>query len=228
MPTQTSTINIATLRLRLAEPLRAGQAPALRGFFGNQFEDELFMHNHEPDGKPIYQYPRVQYKILRGHAYLIGINEGSELLQKLWLDIDQTKIGNETLEVLESTLETETTSIEHSHEPIEYQFKTPWIALNQKNFAEYTKTRNQKLRREKLESTVVGNTLGMCKSLDLPRFTPDQYITADCTRLTSIKTTLKGKGMIGFIGKFTINLHLPNHLGLGKSVSRGFGTIERS
>lgn len=226
--TNTSTITISKLRLRLGQPLRAGQAPALRGFFGNQFEDQVYMHNHQPDGEPIYQYPRVQYKVLAGDAILLGVNEGSQLLQKLWLDIDQTKIGSKKLYVLESSLQTETSEIEYLPEPIEYQFKTPWIALNQRNFTQYTKTQNQKIRREKLEKTIVGNTLGMCKSLDLPRFTPDQYITADCSHLTSIKTTLKGKGMIGFIGKFTINLHLPNHLGLGKSTSRGFGTIERS
>ena len=72
--------------------------------------------------------------------------------------------------------------------------------------------------------TLVGNCLGMCIPLGIH---VDDRITADCSGLHSIKTTLKGQGMIGFIGTFSINLHLPNHLGLGKSVSRGFGTIER-
>ena len=50
------TITTATLHLKLARPLRAGEAPALRGFFGRRFEDEIYMHNHQPDGKPIYLY----------------------------------------------------------------------------------------------------------------------------------------------------------------------------
>ncbi len=33
--------------------------------------------------------------------------------------------------------------------------------------------------------------------------------------------------MIGFVGTFRINFHIPDHAGLGKSVSRGFGTVER-
>ena len=49
-------------------------------------------------------------------------------------------------------------------------------------------------------------------------------ISADCRGLTSIKTTVNGNGMIGFIGKFSINLELPEYIGLGKSVWRGFGT----
>jgi len=31
--------------------------------------------------------------------------------------------------------------------------------------------------------------------------------------------------MIGFLGKFQVNFNIPDYLGLGKSVSRGFGTI---
>ena len=215
---------LTKLRMQLARPLRTGEAPALRGFFGRQFEAEVLLHNHGSNDQLIYQYPRVQFKVLDRHAYVIGLNEGGELLQQLWLDIDQTRIGNEELQVLQSDLQTETTSIEVTPAPIRYRFVTPWLALNQKNFQEYTSSRSQSFRREKLNRTLVGNCLGMCKSLGI-RIA--DRITADCSGLHSIKTTLKGQGMIGFVGTFTLNLHLPNHLGLGKSVSRGFGTIER-
>jgi hypothetical protein len=43
--------------------------------------------------------------------------------------------------------------------------------------------------------------------------------------LASIKTTLNGKGMIGFIGRFRMNARLPELIGLGKSAARGFGAI---
>ncbi|MCA9199775.1 MAG: hypothetical protein KDA87_19680 [Planctomycetales bacterium] len=220
-----NSVMTAKLRLQLARPMRTGEAPALRGFFGRQFEDEVLMHNHGPNAQLIYQYPRVQFKVLDRHAYVIGLNEGGELLQQLWLGIDQTRIGSEELSVLQSDLQTETATIEVTDEPIRYRFVTPWLALNQKNFQEYTSSRSQSFRREKLNRTLVGNCLGMCKSLGIRL---SDHITADCAGLHSIKATLKGQGMIGFVGTFSINLHLPNHLGLGKSVSRGFGTIERS
>jgi hypothetical protein len=221
--TETS-VQLTTLRLQLARPLRTGEAPALRGFFGRQFEDEVLLHNHGPENELIYQYPRVQFKVLERFAYLIGINEGGELLQRLWLGIDQTRIGDEELEVLQSDLQTQSALIEVVSEPIHYRFATPWLALNQKNFQEYTTSRNQACRREKLDRTLVGNCLGMCKSLGIRL---SDRITADCSGLSSIKTTLKGQAMIAFVGKFSINLSLPDNIGLGKSVSRGFGTIER-
>lgn len=232
MPPSATTMHFTTLRLQLARPLRGGEAPALRGFFGRQFEDEVLIHNHGPNDQLIYQYPRVQYKVLERVAYLIGINEGAELLQRLWLDIDQTRIGSEELPVLESSLATETCCITVVPEPIRYRFVTPWLALNQKNFQEYTRSKSHAFRREKLNRTLVGNCLGMCKSLGIffqadPQTGERPLISADCGGLHSIKTTLKGQEMIGFVGTFAINLQLPNRIGLGKSVSRGFGTIER-
>ena len=49
----------------------------------------------------------------------------------------------------------------------------------------------------------------------------------ECDRMRVINPSLKGQFMIGFVGKFTINLSLADHIGLGKSVSRGFGTSEK-
>jgi hypothetical protein len=217
----TNAIDVSQCRLRLTRPLRAGEAPALRGFFGRQFADEVHMHNHNPDGSVIYQYPRVQFKVIDRTALLMGVAEGSELLQRLWLDIDQTTLGDERLQVLESEFETHEHAFEVTSDPIEYRFVTPWLALNQKNFQEYTRTRNQRTRKDELARILVGNCLGMAKSLGI-RFTG--RIAADYRKLTSIKTSLKGQGMIGFVGTFSVNVRLPEFIGLGKSVSRGFGT----
>ena len=83
-------------------------------------------------------------------ALLFGVNEGSELLQKLWLDFDQSiplVDRDQELSVLESQFETASFEIKHSIELIEYKFATPWLALNQKNFGEYTRSRNWPLWR---------------------------------------------------------------------------------
>jgi hypothetical protein len=33
--------------------------------------------------------------------------------------------------------------------------------------------------------------------------------------------------MIGFLGNFSVNFEIPDYWGIGKSVSRGFGTVKR-
>lgn len=220
-----ATVQLSQCQLRLARVSQSFQTPQLRVFFGREFEEEIYMRSHNADGTVIYQYPRVQFKVVDREALLLGFNEGSELLQELWPKMDQSRLGDDEMPVLESRFETSSHEFNVTAEPIEYTFATPWLALNQKNFREYVGSRNQRFRKDELSRILAGNCLGMAKSLGI-RFA--DRISADCRGLTSIKTTLKGSGMIGFVGKFLLNLELPEFIGLGKSVSRGFGTIERN
>ncbi|MEK6590942.1 MAG: CRISPR-associated endonuclease Cas6 [Nitrospinota bacterium] len=45
--------------------------------------------------------------------------------------------------------------------------------------------------------------------------------------LKEVPTSLKGTPMLGFIGTFSVNFEIPDYWGIGKSVSRGFGTIKK-
>ena len=36
---------------------------------------------------------------------------------------------------------------------------------------------------------------------------------------------LKSTPMLGFLGTFSVNFEIPDYWGIGKSVSRGFGTV---
>ena len=44
--------------------------------------------------------------------------------------------------------------------------------------------------------------------------------------LKKIEIDYKNKNLIGFRGTFKTNFVIPNYIGLGRSVSRGFGTIK--
>ncbi|MDA8215778.1 MAG: CRISPR-associated endonuclease Cas6 [Nitrospiraceae bacterium] len=37
----------------------------------------------------------------------------------------------------------------------------------------------------------------------------------------------KGTPMLGFLGTFSVNFEIPDYWGIGKSVSRGVGTVKR-
>jgi hypothetical protein len=217
-------MSIARLILKLERPLRSGEAPALRGFFGNAFEDEVLLHNHGANNELIYQYPKVQYKIVDRVANVIGIEEGGTVLERLWLSIDQTRIGNQDLRVLDSIFQWSEESISVTPEPVSYRFATPWLALNQSNFRDYMRLPTAHEKSEKLNKMIIGNALSLCKSLGI--FLQERLV-ADCSKLQTSKVSLKGQPMISFLGHFTLNLQLPTLLGLGKSVSRGFGSVER-
>ena len=73
------------------------------------------------DGTLIYNYPRVQFKILNRQAVLIGLDEGGDLLAQLWLEVDQTKLGLETLSVQESTVQKRRVEIGESESMVTYR-----------------------------------------------------------------------------------------------------------
>jgi hypothetical protein len=218
----TNNIPVCECRLRLSRSVKLEEAPQLRSFFGREFEQQVFAHNHGEDGAQIHQYPRIQFKVIESAAVLLGIGAGAEVLKRLWLELDHTTLGGGKLQVVESGIETRNETIDATDDPITYRFLTPWLGLNQKNFRSYTGSRNQGFRKSELSRILVGNCLGLADTLGI-RF--GGQIEADGRKLTSIKTTLNGNPMIGFVGRFTINLALPELIGLGKSVSRGFGTV---
>lgn len=210
--------------MRLARRLRQYETPRLRGFFGKVFADEVMLHHHRPDGSLVYEYPRVQFKILNQTALLLGLAEGSELLTRLWLEVDQATIGAEDLSVLESTIARRKGWVGEATELVEYRFLTPWLALNQQNARRYCDLDNTVQRFRLLEGILVGNCLAFAKSFG---HTVELRLRANCSRLVPVDARLKGVAMQGFVGTFRINFVLPDLIGLGKSVSRGFGTIRR-
>lgn len=215
-------IEVSECCLRLERPVQGHDTPYLRELFGREFEEHVLQHNRGPAGEPVYEYPRVQFKVHESTALLLGLMEGSQLLKQLWEEFDEGQLDNARMSVKGTSFETREEQLDSTPEPLKYRFLSPWLALNEKNFRAYTGSRNQKFRKDELSRILVGNCLGMAKSLGICF---SERITADCSKLTSIKTTVGGKGMIGFIGRFQINLRIPEHLGLGKSVARGLGMV---
>ncbi|MBC7188065.1 MAG: hypothetical protein H5U38_13655 [Calditrichaeota bacterium] len=217
-------VEVTEFRLRLARALRPGETPQLRGFFGQRFIEEVLLHHHLADGSLLYTYPRVQFKIVDTTGLLVGVAEGSSLLSKLWLDVEETIIGTEQLPVLEASIHRRLDVLGDTTDPVDYRFVTPWLALNQDNARRYWRLPSRAQRVALLERILVGNCLSLAKSFG---HTVRRTLRGDCRELEEMHCTLKGVPMIGFLGTFRINFLVPNHFGLGKSVSRGFGTVEQ-
>ena len=77
-------------------------------------------------------------------------------------------------------------------------------------------------KEELLESILIGNIISMSKSLG---YTVPEPIKANIENIKEVPTSLKGTPMLGFLGTFSVNFEIPDYWGIGKSVSRGFGTV---
>lgn len=216
-------MNLQTLTLILKTKDSVTESPEkLRGFIGNRFKDYPILHQHAENGKNSYQYPKVQYKIIEGTPVILGIEEGAEVLKDISWDIEELVLGKMIYEIEERQIIEKTQEFGCINKLGQYMFVVPWIALNKKNYDFYLQS-NPKNRIKLLHQILAGNILSVSKSLG--------YVVLDQikvkTKLSPVKVYSKGIPLIGFEGEFQANFMIPDYLGIGRSVSRGFGVARK-
>jgi len=201
-----------------------GTADKLRGFFADRFGEYVLIHQHLNDNELLYKTPLIQYKIFDGKPFVLGINKGAEILQKVHEEVNYLKIGHSEYKIKEKNIVLRTDYFGTTNINNTYSFLTPWLALNEKNYEQYQRLGTWEKRKQLLEKILIGNIISMSKSLG---YTVPAPIETNIHHLKEVKTSLKGTPMLGFLGSFSVNFEIPDYWGIGKSVSRGFGTIRR-
>jgi len=199
----------------------------LRGYVGNIFSEYDLIHNHDLDtGKHIYRYPLIQFKLIDKIPCIIALTEKAvQVFTEIFLTLDEIDIGGRTIPINEKDIKIENVDFGFSKETFVYEFITPWIALNQRNYEKFKGMTTTENKKALLKRILTGNILSMAKYLGC-HLEQDQRIQSDLN-FRQGKATLKGKSMLGFEGMFKTNFLLPDHTGLGKSVSRGYGCIKK-
>lgn len=221
----TTTNELKVTQIKFPEiQLQTRDAHKLRGFFGNLFKEHSpLLHNHYDSGALRYRYPLIQYKVIDKVPMLVGIREGAELLPQLFLKIEEFDIDGKNYPVHVKNIETGKEEVGFTDELKEYQFKTLWMALNQKNHHQYIQLKSKEEKDKLLNRLIIGNILGFYSNIKL-QLAPEERLFAK-VRVQEKSTKFKGNEMLAFSGSFVVNALLPDLIGLGKSVSRGFGTV---
>jgi hypothetical protein len=194
----------------------------LRGYFSQLFgEQSDLWHNHNEEGKPIYRYPLIQYKVVRRQPMLIGLGEGAPLLIQHFMAVSEIDIDGLRLPVHSKQAKSRVVNIGVDGQLHRYQFENPWFALNQEHFVSYQKL-SAREQEEKLRSILVGHILAFFKGVD---HWEEQSIMTTLLEIKPVAAKFKNRSMMMFKGGFVSNVLLPDYIGLGKSVSRGFGSI---
>lgn len=194
----------------------------LRGYFADLFRDESdHFHNHTAEGKSIHRYPLIQYKVLRGVPVLTGLNEGADLLVKKFLNIQEIDIDGMRIPVMQKNMKSEDFFLGVKHSLRTYRFLNPWMPLNQENYKKYM-SYDAAQKRTQLEAILKGNILGFMNGVG---YFEEKDILVQ-VRIKEKLIRFKNQPMLGFTGEFTTNVQMPDYIGLGKSVSRGYGAIE--
>jgi len=215
------TINTSLLMLHTDKPIKE-DANKLKGYIANQFRDYPIFHNHYGN-RCLFTDSRIQYKIINGNGYVLGIKEGTEMI-KLLSDIKELHLGNSIYSVRPIFCDKEEILMK-TDELIQYDFKSPWAAFNDDNYEIYKRLyKAQDFTNIKLflNNILRGNMISLCKAFGL-------YIKGEVyvqTRLKKVNLVYKVKRP-AFIGEFRANIAIPDFFGIGGKVSTGFGVVKR-
>ena len=170
----------------------------------------------------IYRYPVVQCKQIRNTFMTFGISQGADFLFELTNGIREISPGITACTILERD-----TAIRFEEfgigTPQTYEFLTPWLALDQQNKKKFYTLKGKPERDAFMHRILVNNLEMLAKSLNYTMPVP-----ISCEAKTRFRIDrIERENVIVFLGKFRTNLIIPDHFGIGQSVSQGFGTIRR-
>jgi hypothetical protein len=104
-----------------------------------------------------------------------------------------------------------------------YEFLTPWLALNQQNAKKFYDLKGKAERDAFMQKLLTTRLLTLAKSLDYRITAP---ITCEA-KVRFRRDRIGAENLMVFKGTFRTNLCIPDYLGIGRSVSQGYGTIKR-
>ena len=218
-------MKIKTIRVRFTDfKLEKRQTPKLRGAIASRFPQFALLHHHLENDRLLYQYPLVQYKVIDGEPMIFGIDKGAELLENIVSDLGDIAIHGDpdSMRRSEISIRIDQENFGDSDDLESYSFVSPWMALNQKNHVRF-EAADETEKARLLKSILKGNILSLSKTIGY-RVENRIYATFDLRRT---RANFKNRPMTVFYGTVQVNFHIPDLLGLGKSVSRGFGTLAR-
>jgi hypothetical protein len=190
----------------------------LRGFLGYLFITDPEFHHHSDSS---YNYPLVQYRIINNKLCVLGLNKYADSVFHNISQSEYLTLVNEKVDI--TNVELDIKNFEIKEQYTRYKFTSPWIALNKKNYDLYGNMDKEK-RKEFLKKIIIGNIFSTIKGLNLFL---DFKLNAELKDTKSVPVSANDNIFQGFFATVNINILLPDHIGLGKSVSKGFGTLER-
>jgi len=168
-----------------------------------------------------YLYPRVQVKVLNEQIYIIGVGDGSDCVLQLIDKVSTLDFGNITFEVNDKNIIDMMDQFQQHDQLIRYRFVTPWVALNRTTGRKYRALNNSE--RVSFLNKLLGHNIVFIAN-DLGVDLIDKVFTK--VNLTSLSPKhVDENSWWAFSGEFSTNFNLPNYIGLGNGITRGYGAI---
>lgn len=206
--------------------IQGHEIPAFRGAVAEKVGlENIIFHNHLNDQSFLYKYPLIQYKRISKCPAIQCIDYGVDEIHKFFENKSwDLKISDRILDMKIKSLQMNQFTMQVWNKNFDYTIQN-WIALNQENYPKFQTIESLTERIAFLEKTLTANIISFAKGIE---WTIDKPIELHIKDLKESKAvTLKGKKVMGFNIDFSCNVFIPNYIGLGKSVSLGFGMVKQ-
>ena len=193
----------------------------VKGVFMKQFSDEKIVPFLDGKLRSKYLYPRVQVKILDEQIYIVGINEGVDPILSLVDNLELFNFGDITVKIENIDIEQNKDPVSLVDNLLRYKFVTPWVALNAGSSKKF-KGIEEGDKILFLNKLLGQNLLFLSKELNLDI---DSKIYTKVVVDSIDPYNHEENGWRSFNGEFRTNFMLPNFIGFGNGITRGFGSI---
>ncbi len=168
-----------------------------------------------------FLYPRVQVKILNEQIYLVGIKDGADPVLEMTKELEILNFGNITFNILDIDIEESIDQFKHVNQLLRYRFVSPWVALSKNTQNKYKILKN-KDRIVFLNRLLGQNIVFLAREMEI-ELNEKVYTKL---RLDSLFPKPVYENNWGsFSGEFQTNFVLPNYIGVGNGITRGYGAI---
>ncbi|MCZ2101490.1 MAG: hypothetical protein LC107_08145 [Chitinophagales bacterium] len=214
------------LHIVFSEPIQSYDIPKFRAAVIEKTKREsTLFHNHVDDNVYIYRYPLIQYKVTDKKASLICLAEATEdihyLLKQRQFDF---RIAGRTVNYEIDDVRLKYELIQTWDQDFVYNLHH-WIALNQDNYREYQQLATLIERIAFLEHLLEKHLRIFMEAMGAEEVIPLQLNILDIKGEKYIE--YKNIFHLTFSLNFRCNLSIPNHVGIGKGVSVGFGLVKK-
>lgn len=200
-------------------------ASSARQFFSDQYHHPFF-HHHTPNGRSIVRGAKIQFKLINQELCLLGVGEeGVAFMQSFqWPEEIKIRLGSTMHTVLMTYKSLKTDLAQFSSvSPLIYRTISPYLPLNQQAYSQF-KGMPESAQRLFIEKRLADHILSAAKWCGI---WVRHQITTNLIQMRLFRP-IKVKESLTFVGMnimFETNTEIPNFMGIGRFVSRGYGTV---
>ena len=213
-------VRTVTLKVITDKPVK--KTPyQVKGVFMRQYPEEELIPMLDGRYRDQFLYPRVQVKILNEQIYIVGINEGVDPVLSMVEKFEFLDFGNITFQVLDVDVDEHKDLFQPISRMIRYRFITPWVALNQTTGIRY-RYLNSMEKMNYLSRLLSQNIVFLAREMGMEL---EEKIFTKLSLTSLFPKTVDETFWGAFNGEFRANFLLPNYLGVGNGITRGYGAI---